>query len=326
MPESGERTGTPPGAAVSETPELEGMAAPGAADGDIGAPRFSRGVRYMVAGALAFSVMSLLVKVAGQRLPSQEVVLARAIVMLALSWWAVRRARIDPWGNDRPRLVARGLIGFLALSGFYYAVVHLPLADATVIHYTNPVWASLLAVPLLGERLRWREMASVLVSMAGVVIATRPSFLFGQSEGALDPLAVGIGLAAAVCSAGAYVTVRSLRDREDPLVIVFYFALVSVICAVPTALPDAVWPTPMEWLVLLGVGVFTQVGQVAITRGLHLERAGTATAAGYSQIVFAALWGALFFGDLPDAGTVVGALLIVGRTLALARPGKAAGA
>ena len=151
------------------------------------------------------------------------------------------------------------------------------------------------------------------------MVATRPTFLFGHGEGALDPVAVGIGMAAAVCSAGAYVTVRSLRGREHPLVIVFYFALVSTVGALPTALPGAIVPTPTEWLVLLGVGVTTQLGQVAITRGLHLERAGRATATGYLQIVFAALWGALFFAELPDAGTVAGALLIVGSTLALAR-------
>jgi drug/metabolite transporter (DMT)-like permease len=314
--------------AVAGTSELEGMAAgletDEAGEGAPGrAPRISPGIRYMAAGAFFFSLMSLLVKVAGQRLPTQEVVMVRAIITLALSWWAVRRAGVYPWGNDRVRLVIRGVVGFTALSGFYYGVVHLPLADATVIQYTNPVWAALLAVPVLGERLRGREALSVLVSMAGVLIATRPSFLFGHGEGALDPLAVGIGLGAAVCSAGAYVTVRSLRGREDPLVIVFYFALVSVIGAVPTALPGAIWPTPMEWLVLLGVGVTTQVGQVCITRGLHLERAGRATATGYLQIVFAATWGAIFFAELPDVGTIVGALLIIGSTLALARREKA---
>jgi drug/metabolite transporter (DMT)-like permease len=324
VPDPEDRPEGRPRAAAPETPELEGMAGPDEGGGAEAGPRFSRGLRYMAAGAFFFSVMSLLVKVAGRRLPSQEVVLVRAVVTLALSWWGVRRAGIPPWGNDRPRLVLRGVVGFMALSGFYYAVVHLPLADATVIQYTNPVWASLLAVPLLGERLRWREMASVVVSMLGVVIATRPGFLFGHGAGTLDHVAVAIGLAAAVCSAGAYVTVRSLRDREDPLVIVFYFALVSVACAVPTALPGAVWPTRAEWAVLLGVGVSTQLGQVAITRGLHLERAGRATAAGYLQIVFAALWGVLFFAELPDAGTAVGAVLIVGSTLALARRGKAA--
>ncbi|HEX6911948.1 MAG TPA: DMT family transporter, partial [Longimicrobium sp.] len=287
-----------------------------------GGSRFPLGLRYMAAAALSFSVMSLLVKVAGQRLPSQQVVMVRAVITLALSAWAVRQARVSPWGTPgrRPLLLVRGVLGFLALTCFYHSIVHLPLADATVIQYTNPVFAGLLAVPVLGERLRRREVASVLVSMAGVALVMRPSFLFGQGA-ALDATTVGIGLVGAVFTAVVYVTVRKLGTTEHAAVIVFYFSLVSVFLALPTALPGALRPTPWEWLVLLGVGVTTQLGQIAITHGLRLERAGRATATAYLQIVFAALWGILFFAEVPDWGTFLGAALIVGSTLALARRG-----
>lgn len=309
--------------AAAATPELEGAPPPEDDDGPRThwASRIPPGMRYMAAGALFFSVMSLLVKVAGERLPSQQVVMARAGVTLALSWWAVRRAGVSPWGNRRGLLVVRGVVGFAALSAFYHSVVHLPLADATVIQYTNPVWAVLFAVPFLGERLRGRELLAMAVSLVGVVVVMRPGFLFGAGA-ALPPLTVGIGLGGAVFSAAAYVTVRKLGATEHPAVIVFYFALVSTVGSVPMALPGALWPTPMEWLVLLGVGIFTQMGQVAITHGLRLERAGRATATGYLQIVFAATWGTLFFAERPDLATMLGAALIVASTLALARRGR----
>jgi drug/metabolite transporter (DMT)-like permease len=313
------------GETAAATPELSGEIA--GIEAEDGAPasgsRFPLGMRYMAAGALAFSVMSLLVKVGGQRLPSQQMVMVRAIITLVLSAWAVRRASVSPWGSRDRRglLVVRGIVGFGALSCFYHSIVHLPLADATVIQYTNPVFAGLLAVPFLGERLRRREVVSVLISMAGVALVMRPSFLFGHGA-ALDPVTVGIGLLGAMFSAMAYVTVRKLGETEHPAVIVFYFSLVSVFAALPTAVPGALWPTPAEWLVLLGLGVTTQVGQIAITHGLRLERAGRATATGYLQIVFAALWGILFFAELPDWGTFLGAALIIGSTLALARRPK----
>lgn len=310
------------GETVAATPELSGEVAGIEVDEAAAepGPRFPLGMRYMVGAALAFSVMSLLVKVAGQRLPSQEMVMVRAVITLLLSVWGVRHAGVRPWGTPDKRglLVVRGVFGFLALSCFYHSIVHLPLADATVIQYTNPVWAGLLAVPFLGERLRRREVASVLVSMAGVALVMRPSFLFGHGVG-LEPVTVIIGLLGAMSSGVAYVTVRKLGETEHPAVIVFYFSLVSVFAAVPTAIPGALWPTPMEWLVLVGVGVATQLGQIALTHGLRLERASRATATGYLQIVFAALWGILFFAELPDWGTFLGAALIVGSTLALAR-------
>lgn len=271
----------------------------------------------MAAGAFFFSVMSLLVKMAGQRLPSQEIVFVRAVVTLGLSYWGVRRIGADPWGNDRRLLLFRGVVGFVALSAFYYAVVHLPLAEATVIQYTNPVFASLLAIPLLGERLQRRELASVGASMAGVLLVARPEFLFGGSG--LDLTAAMVGLLGAFCSGTAYVTVRRLRTTETPIVIIFYFAVISTVGSLPFALADIVWPTPREWLVLVGVGVTTQLGQISITRGLHLERAGRAASVGYLQIVFAAAWGALFFAEAPTAWTLGGAALIVGSTLVLNR-------
>lgn len=276
----------------------------------------SPGLRYMMVGAFWFSLMSLLVKVAGQRLPSQQIVLVRAVITLGLSYALVRRARVPLWGRNRRLLVVRGLLGFGALSFFYYSLVHLPLAEATLIQYTNPVWTALLAAWLLQERMgRW-EIACVAVSLAGVVLVARPGFLFGGSS-ELSPGAVAIALAGALCSAGAYVTIRKLLG-EHPLVIVFYFPLVTVPATLPLVGTRALWPTPTEWLVLLGVGITTQIAQVYMTRGLQAERAGRATAVGYIQILFAGAWGAIFFGEYPDAWSIAGALLVFASTLALA--------
>lgn len=314
--------------AVEATPELEGGIAPVHSDQPSAPARWlTPGMRYMAAGAFFFSVMSLLVKHAGKDLPSQELVLARSIVTAVLSGWAVYHARVSPWGTQRGMLVFRGVAGFLALSCFYYTLTSLPIADATVIQYTNPVYAGLLAVPLLGEKLRRREVLSVLASIVGVLLVTQPSFLFGGSPHALPVTAVMIGLAGAMCSAAAYITVRKLGATEHPAVIVGYFSLVSIIGSIPLALPHWIWPTPMQWLVVLAIGVSTQLGQIAITHGLRLERAGTATATAYLQIVFAALWGVLFFAEIPDLGTIIGSVVIIVSTLALAsrrRPTPAA--
>jgi drug/metabolite transporter (DMT)-like permease len=128
---------------------------------------------------------------------------------------------------------------------------------------------------------------------------------------------VGIALAGALSAASAYTTIRALRD-EHPLVVVFYLPVMTIPTAVPLLAGAAPrWPTPLEWLVLLGVGVSTQVAQLYMTRGLQMERAGRATSVGYLQIVFAAAWGILFFGEVPDAWSVAGAVLIVGSTLVL---------
>lgn len=268
----------------------------------------------MAGSAFFFSLMSVFVKLAGQTLPTLEIVLARGVVLVVLTWAMLRRMGIHPWGGRRRLLAVRGLLGFVALTCFYYAVIHLPLADATVIQYTNPVWTALIAAVVLDERLRRIEVVGTLASLLGVVLIARPSFLFDLGAAALDPLVVGVALAGAIFSAAAYVTVRALGSTEDPLVIVFYFALVNAVAAIPLAAPVLVWPSPVEWLLLLGVGVSTQIAQVMMTHGLKRERAGRAMAVAYLQIVFAALWGMLVFDEIPDAWIVSGALLVMGGT------------
>jgi drug/metabolite transporter (DMT)-like permease len=278
------------------------------------------GAASMVLSAFFFSVMSLMVKLAGTRIPSQEVVFVRAVVSLAMAYLLVRRAKPGNWGNRKGLLVLRGMMGFAALSCFFYGIIHLPLADATVIQYTNPVWTAWLGWWLLGEALTAGEAALSLAGLAGVLLIARPTVIFGgMGVAGLDPFAIAVALAGSLFSASAYVSVRRLARTEHPLIIVFYFTLVTVPASLPGAIASEVVPRAGEWLLLVGVGVTALLGQVFLTRGLEREPAGRATAIGYVQIVFAALWGALFFRELPDVLTLVGAALVLVAVVALAR-------
>jgi drug/metabolite transporter (DMT)-like permease len=269
----------------------------------------------MIGSAFAFSVMSLLVKGAGERLPSQEIVLARALVSLVLSWALLRRAGVEPWGQRRALLLLRGGLGFAGLSCVFFALTRLPLAAATVIQYLHPVFTAVLAAALLGERVGRRLPLSIALGLLGVVLVTRPAVLFGAVATPLDPFAVAVAVAGALLTACAYVVVRKLASAEHPLVIVLYFPLVTVPASLPALAGDAIWPRGWEWALLIGVGVFTQIGQVALTRGMQLEPAGRATALSYSQVLFASLWGVLFFGEIPGPWTAAGAALILASTL-----------
>jgi drug/metabolite transporter (DMT)-like permease len=275
------------------------------------------GLRYMAAGALAFSLMSALSKLAGASVPLFEIVLARSLVMVVLAGVHLRRKRISFRGNERGILLVRGVLGFVGLTCFYYAVIRLPLADATVFHFTNPVFTALVAAVVLGEHVGLLEAGLVLLSLGGVVMVARPAFLFG-SEAALDPVAVLVGLTGALFAAGAYVSVRRLRN-EVPMVVVFYFAAVSTALSLPMVVFDPMLPSPRMLLVLLGVGLATHLGQIFITLGYRAERAGRASSIGYLQIVFAAGWGWLMFGHVPDPWTWAGAGVIVLSTALLVR-------
>ena len=281
--------------------------------------RFALGLRYMVAATFCFSVMSLMVKSAGQHIHSFELVFARSLVLIILCIITLRRRGISPWGINRRVLLIRGIVGFIALNCFYFAILRLPLADATVLQFLNPAFTSVIAAIFIAEALGIRHMGLVVFSLLGVMLVAQPTFLFGQMSAGLDPLAVGAGVVSALLSAVAWVIIRKLARTEEPLVIVFYFALVSTIGSSPVMITDLVVPYLWEWPLLLGIGVMTYFGQLWLTKGMRLEPAGRVAAVGYLQIVFAALWGVLFFSEIPGPLSIAGALLIVGSTFFLAR-------
>lgn len=276
-----------------------------------------RGGMLLVGAAFFFSLMSVLVKLAGEHLPVEMLVLARGVVTLFISYTVLRLRGESPWGNDRKRLFLRGLFGLGGLVSFFTAITSMPLAEVTVIHYLNPIITALLAAALLGEALTRRLVLAMAISVVGTLLVTRPVTLL-EGTSSLPPLGIAAALGGAVFSALAYTTVRRLRLTDSPEVIVFYFPLVAVPATLPFALRAWVWPSTKGWFLMLGIGVVTQIAQVLMTRGLASMPAGRGTAIGYVQIAFASLWGALIFAEPIAVTTALGASLIVGATLFLA--------
>ncbi|MFO0612951.1 MAG: DMT family transporter [Polyangiaceae bacterium] len=281
--------------------------------------RFPIGLRYMAIGAFFFSLMSVCVKLASRHLPSSHTVLARGAVTLVLSIGVLAsrgRSLRAMFGRDIPRLVLRGFAGFIALNCFYYSIKNMPLADATVIQYSNPVFTALLAGIFLRERMRAVEIACMAISFGGVLLVAQPSFLFAHAS-STPPLTFAIAIAGALVSAVAYTTIRRLRKTDDPDVIVLYLPLVAVPLSIAPVAREATMPAPLDWVLLLGIGVTTQIAQVFMTKGLVSEPAGRATAMSYLQVAFAYAWGLLFFGERPNALGAVGAVVVALATIGL---------
>jgi drug/metabolite transporter (DMT)-like permease len=256
--------------------------------------------------------MSLLVKLASARVPVGEIVLARAVVTLAVSYLMVVRAGLSPWGTNRRGLVMRGVLGFGGLSFYYLSIAKLQLADATTIQNTTPLVTAFLAWAILREAIGWATAVALALGIFGVLLVTHPS---GQH---IDMVGVGTALAAAACSATAYVTVRQLSRTEHPLVIVFYFPLIATPLIIPWAAVTWVTPAPLDWLLLVAIGLATQVAQVFITKALAIERAGKVTTLGYLQVAFAMGWQWLVFDRPPTVWTLGGAALIVAGAVVVA--------
>jgi len=246
-------------------------------------------------------------------MPIGEIVFARAVITLGISLAMVRRAGLSPWTGPRMPLVFRGLLGFGGLAGYYIALDRLPLADATVLQNATPLLTGVLAWWLLDEPIGWSTAVAIACGIAGVALIARPS------DDVLDMTGVLAALGGVSCSSVAYVTVRRLSRTVHPLVIVLYFPLVATPLALPWMLASFVVPGPVDLLLLVALGVATQVGQVLLTMALSIESAGKATSLNYLQVAFAILWQFAVFGEFPTPWTLAGASLILGGTLLVAR-------
>lgn len=276
------------------------------------------GMRHMLLGTFVFSIGSLLIKVAGERIPTMEILFVRGCIGILFCHIVLRRTGVGMLGNRRMLLAVRGLVGFLSLFAEFYAIVHLPLADAIVIIFSHPAVVALMAWMLLGERLGVKGITAVGASLAGVALVCRPGFLFGEATTVLDPVAVSVALAGVVACSIAILSVRTLAKTEHPAVVMFYPPLIITLAG-PFFSSGWVMPTPSEWACLIAVGLLMNLGQYYMTKGYAVESAARVSAVSCLEIVFASFWGLSFLGEIPDIWSIGGGLLIVGGVLLLGR-------
>ncbi|MDG1946224.1 MAG: DMT family transporter [Halioglobus sp.] len=274
----------------------------------------------MLLSALGFALMAACVKLVATRgIPLLEIVAARSLVSLVISYVDVRRKGLSLWGTHRALLAARGVVGALALICVYYAVMTLPLAEATLLQYMHPMFTALLGLLLLGEGIQRSTVICILFSITGLIVMVEPGVFSGAAP-VLPTFSVAVALAGAFGSAVAYVLVRRLSLQEDASVIIFYFPLIALPLSVALLGNQFVMPDGESLVLLLMVGIFTQVGQLGLTHAMRYGTAGKTAAYSYIQVIFAVTLGWLVFGELPSLWTWVGGgLIITGALLNLIR-------
>ena len=266
----------------------------------------------MILSALAFSIMSLFVKVVGEMGVSIFMVVAvRSLISLFISGLTIRHKGLYPFGNRKGLLMARGLTGFLALNCVFYALTHLPLAEATILQYLHPMFTAVLAIFFLNERSTQGSLICIALSFIGLIVMVQPDFIFAASSVEFDNFAVLIGIVGAFGSAIAYILVRALNKTEDSAVIILYFPMISLPISIILLWNDFVMPTGIVWVYLVAIGLTTHIGQIAITKAMQTETASRATSFGYLQVVFAMILGIIFYQELPVMETLIGAALVI---------------
>jgi len=273
-----------------------------------------RGALWMVLAALLFSQMNALIKYVGHDLHPFEVAFFRAVfgflVLIpviagagGLRVFHTRKLHLHAW---------RAGSGCGALLCFFYTLTHLPLANATALSFSQPLFLLAMAPLLLREKVGWHRWIAALVGFSGVVIAARPG-----AEGFTVASFAAIG--AAIFMALAMASVKVMSRTEAPLTILAYFSLSIVFTTfIPTL---SVWRTPTAeqtaWLAL--IGLMGSIGQYLYIRSYRAGDASVVAPFNFLQLPFAALLGVVFFAELPSATTLAGGGIIVASVLYIMR-------
>jgi drug/metabolite transporter (DMT)-like permease len=268
----------------------------------------------MIASGFGFTVAATFVKLlGGSGISAFQTVFVRALIGLAIVLPWLWHARITPWRSGHLKIhLARAGFGGLAVTLAYYAFTVMPLADVTAISFTIPLFVTMLAAFLLRENVLKARWAATAIGFVGVLIIVRPGS-HGFDWSAL------LVLAMALCVAFSVILLKRFSERESQLSMLFFFLVSSGGIAAIPALDGWVWPTPLDWALLAGVGLMGVGSQALIIRAYRVGEANFVAPFDYVKLLFAGLLGFIFFTEVPDVFTGIGAAIIVASSLYTAR-------
>ena len=261
----------------------------------------------MFVSAFSFALMNIFIKLLSH-LPSMEVVFFRCIVSGLACLIALRGQKVNLWGNNRLLLFLRGASGKTALFCFFTTLQNVPLASGVTLSYLSPIFTAILAIFILGEKVKGLQWIFYAISFSGV-------FFIKGFDSNFPTIYFITGISAAFFSGVAYNLVRSLKETEHPLVIVFQFQVVGIIAGLIYIVFDWKTPVGVDWIYLAATGVLTQMGQVYLTKALQAEAVGQVSIINYTGILYAIFFGWLIFQETLTFQTLIGIVLVIGGVI-----------
>ncbi len=264
---------------------------------------FSKGVGFMLLATFLFASMNALVKLL-PHIPAIEIVFFRSLISLVISLGLLRSARVPAWGNNKKLLITRGVAGAISLTLYFTMLQQIPLAAAVTLQYLAPVFGAILGMLLLRESVKPVQWLFFLISFVGVL-------MINGFDVRVETIHLLMGLAAAVASAVAFISIRMMNTREHPLVIVLYFPLVTLPFTGLYSIFDWVQPLGWDWLILLGIGVLTQFAQYFMTKSYQTEEISNVAILRYLSLIYALGYGYVFFHETFSLLSYLGMVLVV---------------
>ncbi len=257
----------------------------------------------MLFASFTFTLMKVCVKLV-PHIPAIEIILFRSVISMAISLFFLTRQKVQVWGNNRLVLVGRGVAGAIALIIYFSLLQQIPLATASTLQYLAPVFTAVLGIFLVGEKVKNIQWLFFAMSFAGILVIQGfdPRISFWH---------VVMGVSASLFMGLAYNFIRKLKTSEHPLVIIFYFPLIMLPISGVWTFFVWVQPQGMDWLVLVLVGITTQIAQFLMTKAYQKEELNKVSILTYIGIIYSLAFGFFIFDETYNLYTYGGMALVL---------------
>ncbi len=271
-----------------------------------------KNISLMILSSLSFAIKAVFVRLAGEthviwKLAFRNLVLL-VILLVSLSpgKWRILLGKTE----NRKYLILRGLAGTLGVLGYFIGLSKLPLAEASILNRLSPFFVALFASFFLKQRLSKLQLLALVMAFSGAILVVNPG-----GEFPLWPTVAA--LSSAIAAGFAYTMIRFIGDGEQAKSIMFYFSGFSLISVIPILIISKAEIVMTDITALLAIGVFAAIGQGLLTLALKDGHAATITSFSYSNVLFAAILGFVFFGEKGSPTLYAGGLIILASLLLL---------
>ncbi|WP_339827310.1 DMT family transporter [uncultured Parasphingorhabdus sp.] len=274
------------------------------------------GIVTRLAAMLSLAFMFAFVKLAGEQgVHVTESLFYRQLLAMPLICFLIWRSQ-DGWpsiiSNKHGLHMLRSALGIFAMGLNFWAMTLLPLADATTISFTVPIFATLFAALVLREKVGIRRWTAILIGFVGVLIVVQPGGSMIPAFGA------AVALGGALVTAAVTMVIRMLGRTETSVVTIFWFSVYTLPALTVCAFIYGGGHDAKTWGYLLGIGIFGAIGQLCITQSLRFAPVSTIVPMDYSALIWATIFGIVLFGQYPGLSIWLGAPVIIGSGLFIA--------
>ncbi len=267
-----------------------------------------RGAIFIIAAELMLTMNGAMIRLASDGLPNEMIVFFRnAFGLLSLMPMFAREGTAIIHTKKLHLHLVRGLCGVAAMYSLFFVLANIQLANAMLLKATIPIFIPLIAFSWLRERISVVARLAIAIGFCGVFLILEPGTDFNWI--------MLVGLFSSAFASISMVTIRKLSATEPAVRTVLYFAMIASLVSVIPLTWAWKTPTSQEWLLLMGVGICSTLVQWLTTRGYASAPASQVGIFAYSSVIFGALIGWLFWKELWDANSLIGAVFIISAGL-----------